>query len=295
MNATCTRRIKTPETLENTVKMNTELEHLIRSANQRLCYWSNKLLGKRKMLAFHNMLVKNELNPSQLCENTNDSEQLISDLRLMKEVLTHEHQIYENFTKMIFRIANKLAVLGKTKCVDKEDLISEGYLGLRSALVCYRDEKFRFSTYAYHCIRRRIYTVINSSTVFSNAKMALKLKRKYDIECVRGAGGPRKPEDIMQALNLSDKQKQMLRNILIEQVPVNLDKMSKAYRDEEPLKFANLDLSEFEKACLLANHDESGWQAEVARKYQNPKTGKPYSRAAVKFVLKRVYNKLAAA
>ena len=52
--------------------------------------------------------------------------------------------------------------------IDKDDLISEGMLGLVKAASTYKPNKTKFSTYAYHCIKNHMINYCNKEYKHKN-------------------------------------------------------------------------------------------------------------------------------
>ena len=89
-------------------------------------------------------------------------EELIVQLRDGDHAITD--YIMEKYKNLVRSKAQSMYILG----ADREDLIQEGMIGLFKAVTSYQEEKnTSFSTFAYLCVQRQIYTTI---TAFNRKK-----------------------------------------------------------------------------------------------------------------------------
>ena len=89
-------------------------------------------------------------------------EELIVQLRDGDHAITD--YIMEKYKNLVRSKAQSMYILG----ADREDLIQEGMIGLFKAVTSYQEEKnTSFSTFAYLCVQRKIYTTI---TAFNRKK-----------------------------------------------------------------------------------------------------------------------------
>ena len=71
------------------------------------------------------------------------------------------NELYGRYKKVVKYYARNLFLLG----ADDEDLIQEGFLGFVNAANTYTEGKSLFKTYAYHCIRNSLYSVIKKTAL----------------------------------------------------------------------------------------------------------------------------------
>lgn len=72
--------------------------------------------------------------------------------------------MFDKYTPLINSIANDLIKYAKNSGLELNDLVQEGMIGLDSAIKTYSDNKdSSFYTYAKHCIKRRIISLVIGS------------------------------------------------------------------------------------------------------------------------------------
>ena len=92
----------------------------------------------------------------------------ISDEKLLRQIQSGNDDamecLLERYRDMVRKEARRFFLAGG----DEEDLIQEGMIGLFKAVTSYQEEKnTSFSTFAYLCVQRQIYTTI---TAFNRKK-----------------------------------------------------------------------------------------------------------------------------
>ena len=92
----------------------------------------------------------------------------ISDEKLLRQIQSGNDDamecLLERYRDMVRKEARSFFLAGG----DEEDLIQEGMIGLFKAVTSYQEEKnTSFSTFAYLCVQRQIYTTI---TAFNRKK-----------------------------------------------------------------------------------------------------------------------------
>ncbi|MCK9221126.1 MAG: sigma-70 family RNA polymerase sigma factor [Limnochordia bacterium] len=93
-----------------------------------------------------------------------DSNQTV-DLELVEKVQQGDKQAAEDLVTKYTGLVRHIVTRYHTPFHDWEDLCQEGFIGLLSAAKRYRPEAFqvKFSSFAYLCIRRKIYSVLKAS------------------------------------------------------------------------------------------------------------------------------------
>ncbi len=90
--------------------------------------------------------------------------------------------LLERYRDMVRKEARKFFLAGG----DEEDLMQEGMIGLFKAVTSYQEEKnTSFSTFAYLCVQRQIYTTITAfnrkktySVEYSNLCLNKRIRKK---------------------------------------------------------------------------------------------------------------------
>ena len=89
---------------------------------------------------------------------TCSDEELIQRLRQGENTIMD--YILEKYKPLVRKCANAMYLIG----AEKEDLIQEGMIGLFKAIRDYRDDRDNsFSSFAYICVNRQLYTAIEAS------------------------------------------------------------------------------------------------------------------------------------
>ena len=104
----------------------------------------------------------------------------ISDEKLLRQIQSGNDDamecLLERYRDMVRKEARSFFLAGG----DEEDLIQEGMIGLFKAVTSYQEEKnTSFSTFAYLCVQRQIYTTI---TAFNRKKQAEELSLDEILE-----------------------------------------------------------------------------------------------------------------
>jgi hypothetical protein len=95
--------------------------------------------------------------------------------------------------------------------------------------------------------------------------------------------------DMSYDVSSGDQKESLMNNIAGQNVPVEHTCAVAEVQDA----IENAGLTILERSALEASlHSSHGWKKEFADQHVNPKTGKSYTRAAVKIILERAYQKV---
>ncbi len=82
-----------------------------------------------------------------------------------------EEQIFDMYTPLVHKIADKYHNAGSYSISANDDRIQDGYQGLLRALRSYDPEKdTKFLTYAFNCVRKAVYQGIREVNVGGKSK-----------------------------------------------------------------------------------------------------------------------------
>lgn len=292
-----------------------ELErHLVvlRTGNSLMAKWAVRLFGPRSMRHLRLLLLggkalQNIVPPKQ-------RDEFYVDLPKMRATKDCEVPVLLSHVNLAYSLARRCMRRACRTMMTIDDLKSESVIGLREGIYHYHKEGIRFTTFASRCCLNAITTAITRLSPLGNFT---KVERKLFIQFKREQiSSDLTFEEICGRLGLNKEQvhviTQMSQDIAFSNATVSGDgdevmddytadrmdaekDLSGVPRDDFEFWEAieALHLNNFERDVIeTAMHQQRGWQAAVASKHINPRTERPFSRAAVKEVLKRISSRL---
>lgn len=231
------------------------------------------------------------------------------DLKNIIKTKQLETTVIDIFSRMVVDLVNKKYKFVKDPTISAEDLEAECYKKIITCLCSYTDPKICLSTYIYTCISKHIYKISNSNGLSKPNKKSIELKKRY-FEIKNSFLRKSNFDEIVEKMQISSKEVNLLLNSLR-----NVDKTIENIESENQVDFKNniieksysiddLDIAELqkkisnfsvlEKAVLDGFLKSSGKKGitSVSKNLINPKTGKPYSRAAASLAWKKIKKEL---
>lgn len=230
----------------------------------------------------------------------------VADVRQILNVKNLELEVLCSVSGMISKIVNKKSRFSRDHILSAEDLESEAFRCACESLCSYTDSNVCFSTYFFNCISRHLSSLCNRTNHTSKfSKKAILLKRKY-AETKRSLLRASNFEEIVEMMNISDKEISLLRSVLscssvfsAEEKYVEIENYSAPSNNNDDCSISigdvsGVELSELEKAVLegfMQSSNKLGISS-IAKGILNPKTGKPFTRMAASLAWKRVKEKI---
>lgn len=221
-----------------------------------------------------------------------------------------EFDIIQSLSGLIYQIVSKKGKIAKDLMLSEEDLESECYKSVISALCSYKNPENCFSTYLHHCISKHINNLCNKTNHMSKlSRDAVDLKRRYN-QTKNSLLHNGNFEEVVSLMNISEKETKLLRSSLfcntvhfseqesIENIEIKISSV-KNNIDEESYDLADMtkirsEFTDLENAVLDGFISSSGRMgiSSISKNIINPKTGKPYTRMAASLAWKKIKNKI---
>lgn len=238
-----------------------ELQFRLATCNKKLDFFHKKLSEKiSKTKYFTEIFNFHRKNP---CEDFNKFGILVSvqDIKQIIYCKEIELELIESLYGMVCKIVSEY------NNNEKDDLFGEAYKSILSSIPYYTDSNISFTTYFYRCIKNQINSYFN---------------RKYNK---------------MKLLNQEQSQIAIVGNykVCFGARRNNLELVVKN-KEQQKIDFEKINLekfSELEKAVYEGVLDGKNKKINLyAKDLINPKTNKPYTRAAISSAWKRVRGKI---
>ena len=189
--------------------------------------------------------------------------------------------------------------------LDANDVMQEGLLAVLDAIYGYcgknkMGKPVKFITYAQKVIKRRLGRVLNRTLTnhLHRPNYMVDLIGKYE-QTKQAMNGPVIFEEVVALMGLRPRTRQRLADALVNvehSEEESLEQLTmpdprEKLDSEERSKLAGImaQLTPFQLAVLEGCQNGGyGWQAKVAARFINPKTGKSYSRRAPNVVLQQI-------
>ena len=241
-----------------------------------------------------------------------------SDVEAIFAVKKIETPLYLGHTHLIAKLAGQFS---RKTGISVADLHQEGSFALLNAIYGYDKENIRFTTYATHCIQRRLLNYNNEQRPLSHwTNSEMKLFRDFNEK----RNGLAQEDADSAFVGLTDKQKASLQSMMVQvyrhselvfgdnnrRVECEADYSILGHKPvETETTFTDAHWVAFRKIGeILENQEDKweatvwkaycesqgrrGWQTEVADRTVNPKTGQPYSRRAPFLAMDRIREKI---
>lgn len=270
------------------------------AGNTLLKKWSLTLLGNRKEREFRKLLFKGEFK-DQIPQD---------ELKAILSVKDIQDEVFCGFNRLAIKIANKWC----SRKSNIEDCCQEAFVSLVDAIYGYTDSKVKFITYAWVTIQNtmKTYETKESSLMrvskshrslvseFNKTKKDANRHMTFDEAVIRMDLAPVEIKILGEALvkviresdgGLADGDTDagLLDNVVGQSVSVEHNCEVAEVMDA----IDNAGLTALERSALEASmHSSHGWKKAFADQNTNPKTGRPYTRAAVKIILDRAHQKI---
>lgn len=228
------------------------------------------------------------------------------DIEKIINIKNVEWKILCAYSASIQKLSNKHRPSDSS--MSQDDILSEA---IRSAIVAiyhFTKEDVKFITFLQHCVNRHLTYKIGSFSRLS--KRAYNLIFKYE-KMKNKFNGPYNFENIVEGMDLSDKEVKILKNALSKtnsfsdlkiDESIFIDKNNEEHQNEDKAQveeiISKLKLNDLEKAVLDGflqskyNSKTSLGLGTFAKNIINSSTGKPYSRASLSLAWNRIKNKI---
>lgn len=293
---------------------------VMRKANQKRKAWAKRFYGDvRSNQKLRQYLIKGIADPMVL-----NKKEPLSDLEIQKfqedlpemiSVKDVEYKVIKAYSNLVFKCAHKWS-RSKKHDISQDDYFSEAFIALDNAIFSYDEDTTDFSTYAHRAVSNQMRRFYNGSLHIPLSEEQRKLVRKYN-KIKNDLNGYSTFDDVVELMEITKREIILLQETFVLVVPHS--QMGKMNKDNdfdsqditylarscivkpknEDFEFRDnvaatiTELSEVEKEVLEASMSPyPGWRAKIARKHINPKTGKKYTRAAVKWILQGVFKKI---
>lgn len=234
----------------------------------------------------------------------------------IKAVKNIEWDMIQQFSRLANRMAKKWCNRFVGIMNASEDYYQEALMGLLDAIYGYSRLDIKFITFAWMSIRNRLANANNKNNDLGPiTNQALELLSQFE-ETKRVLNRYATDEEIYEIMDLSPKELKAITKAKVRclnessiewegedgnritdytEIRMGIDKETDSvpchYEIREAMKQANL--SDLERKVVdIAMCPHYGWQTELAAETINPKTGQPYSRAAINVILEAALKKI---
>ncbi len=284
------------------------------AGNTRLQFWADKLLGLRKRKTLRKLILENNFDPAAHGATEDECVQFHKDACHIRAVKGVEYQACQHVARLMVSEAKRFSESNHQTYMDQEDFEMEAYLATVDAVWGYSDPDIKFNTYVTTAIRNRFSTKLAAANPFAGRSGGNSLVGEYE-RTKSEMNGPANWEEVVAEMGLTDEQREILIDLQSRQYNVSdLAGLTDGFDGKETISFAAIlvakdntevaefeykdmveaaGLTEFELAVVEAGQENApGWKSKVALENVNPKTNKPYTRAAVKAILEKAYSKM---
>ena len=279
-----------------------QLSLIMTTGNTLLKKRASTLLGNRKEREFRKRLFQGEFK-DQIPQEELESILAVKDI---------QDEVFCGYTRLAIKRANKW-------CHSEshiEDYTQEASMALIEAIYGYTNCEVKFITYAWITIDNRMKTYIaKTKSLIALSKSHRTLVSDYN-KTKEEANGHMTFDEAVIRMDLAPVDIKLLGEALVKvhvesdviewndgesHQPMNcLDNRGQNVPVEQSCAVVevmdaieNAGLTVIERSALEASmHSSYGWKKKFAEQHINPKTGKSYSRAAVKIILERAHQKL---
>lgn len=265
---------------------------------------------------FRGRLFKADMRPEKLNLSNKVVMVVNQSLPSIRAVQALEWTMFTGFIRVAWNIASRISRWG---VLEYEDAEQEAYAALVDSIYGYSKPGVKFKTFVWKAIQNRLLRLHNRTNPLSPlsnnalAVMALFEAERSKMNC----NGPVRPEEVMDRLNLSEKDRTLVTACLGIRVVGGYD-LGRPDDDEGLFDYSTLrvgaetderfnvkchfeireamhraSLTEVERQVLEASLEPYyGWLTDMAEKTINPDTSKPYTKRGIGVILTRALAKV---
>ncbi len=254
--------------------------------------------------------------PDMTVEAVNYINEHYQSIMAVREI---EWPMVRAFSRLAKKQAAGWAKMASNGLLTIDDYYQEALLAVVDAVYGYSKPEWKFITFVFWSIKRRLITAINASNPFPLPNEAISLRKRY-AEAEEKINGPASIDEICDVAGFTDRERNLVATTFVSvarqsdmllsnkdesnQEEADYTGMRRGLDNEETIRcnyeikeaFSQADLTSFERKVVETYLDPfHGWQTKLASEEINPRTGQFYTRAAIAVILEKALKKIKAA